>query len=116
MKKSGYLKRQQETNDKLLAIGMELGQQQIFDALALALHDKELMGSNAFGSARIKAVCTRVQEIVNEFSDAFSPCAEQDYMQERFDRAIRAVFGAEAQPFAVRYPYIKEQKYRRNKP
>lgn len=113
MKQSGYLKRAQQTQDKLLAIGMELGQQQIFDAFALALHDKALMGSNTFGAARIKAVCARVQEIVHEFSDAFSTCAEQDYMQERLDRAIREVFGAEAQPFAERYPYIKEQKYGR---
>lgn len=115
MKQSGYLKRTQEVQDRLLAIGTEVGQQQIFDALALALHDKDLMGSNTFGAARIKAVCTRVQEIVHEFADAFSPCAEQDYMQERLDRAIREVFGAEAQPFAVRYPYIKEQKYGRKK-
>lgn len=56
-----------------------------------------------------------MQEIVHEFSDAFTPCAEQDYMQERLDRAIREVFGADAQPFAERYPYIKEQKYRGQK-
>lgn len=38
---------------------------------------------------------------------------EQDYQQDRLDRALKDVFGGDLQPFAERYPYIKEQKYGR---
>ena len=33
--------------------------------------------------------------------------------QDRLDRALKDVFGGDLQPFAERYPYIKEQKYGR---
>lgn len=102
--------------DKLLRIGTETGQQQVFDALALALRDPAVMGAKAvLGPAKVKAVCQRVQEIVHEFADAWSPCPEQDYQQDRLDRALTDVFGEGLQPFGQRYPYIKEQKYRRIK-
>mgnify|MGYP007016397388 CR=1 FL=1 len=38
---------------------------------------------------------------------------EQDYQQDRLDRALKDVFGGDLQPFAVRYPFIKDQKIRR---
>lgn len=69
--------------------------------------------SRVLGPARVKAVCQRVQEIVQEFADAWSPCPEQDYQQDRLDRALKDVFGEGLQLFGQRYPYIKEQKYRR---
>ena len=45
MKQSGYLKRQADVQDRLLQIGTEVGQQQVFDALALALRDPAVMGA-----------------------------------------------------------------------
>ena len=114
MKQSGYLKRQADVQDKLLRIGTEVGQQQVFDALALALRDQYVMGAkNVMGAAKVKAVCQRAQEIVQEFADAWSPGPEQDYQQDRLDRALKDIFGGDLQPFAERYPYIKEQKYGR---
>lgn len=116
MKQSGYLKRQADVQDKLLRIGTEVGQQQVFDALALALRDPAVMGAKCvFGPAKVKTVCQRVQEIVQEFADAWSPSPEQDYQQDRLDRALKDIFGEELQPFKQRYPFMKEQKYRRIK-
>lgn len=115
MKQSGYLKRQADVQDRLLKIGTEVGQQQVFDALALALRDPAVMGTKGvLGPAKVKTVCQRVQEIVHEFADAWSPGPEQDYQQDRLDRALKDVFGRELQPFKQRYPYMKEQKYRRS--
>lgn len=80
MKQSGYLKRQADVQDRLLQIGTEVGQQQVFDALALALRDPAVMGAKGvLGPAKVKTVCQRVQEIVHEFADAWSPGPEQDY-------------------------------------
>ena len=108
------LKRQADVQDRLLKIGTEVGQQQVFDALALALRDPAVMGAKGvLGPAKVKTVCQRVQEIVHEFADAWSPGPEQDYQQDRLDRALKDVFGGDLQPFAVRYPFMKEQKYRR---
>lgn len=116
MKQSGYLKRQADVQDKLLRIGTEVGQQQVFDALALALRDPEIMSAKGvLGPAKVKTVCQRVQEIVQEFADAWSPGPEQDYQQDRLDRALKDIFGEELQPFKQRYPFMKEQKYRRIK-
>lgn len=116
MKQSGYLKRQADAQDKLLRIGTEVGQQQVLDALALALRDPEIMSAKGvLGPAKVKTVCQRVQEIVQEFADAWSPGPEQDYKQDRLDRALKDIFGEELQPFGQRYPYMKEQKYRRAK-
>lgn len=114
MKQSGYLKRQADVQDRLLKIGTEVGQQQVFDALALALRDPAVMGAKGvLGPAKVKTVCQRVQEIVQEFADAWSPGPEQDYQQDRLDRALKDIFGGDLQPFAVRYPFIKDQKIRR---
>lgn len=63
MKQSGYLKRQADVQDRLLQIGTEVGQQQVFDALALALRDPAVMGAKGvLGPAKVKTVCQRVQE------------------------------------------------------
>lgn len=37
--------------------------------------------------------------------------AEQDYMQEQLDGALREIFGEATVPFAVRHPYIREIDY-----
>lgn len=50
-----------------------------------------------------------------DVADAWSPGPEQDYQQDRLDRALKDVFGEELQPFKQRYPFMKEQKYRRIK-
>ena len=110
MKQSGYLKRQADVQDRLLQIGTEVGQQQVFDALALALRDPAGMGAKGvLGRAKVKTVCQRLQEC----ADAWSPGPEQDYQQDRLDRALKDIFGGDLQPFAVRYPFIKDQKIRR---
>lgn len=55
MKQSGYLKRQADVQDRLLQIGTEVGQQQVFDALALALRDPAVMGAKGvLGPAKVK--------------------------------------------------------------
>lgn len=80
MKQSGYLKRQADVQDKLLRIGTEVGQQQVFDALALALRDPEVMGAKGvLGPAKVKTVCQRVQEIVQEFAERYPYIKEQKY-------------------------------------
>lgn len=113
MKQSGFMKRQQEMSREYVLAGVNIGMQQAADAFAIALHDSSLMGKNAFGAARIKAVTDRANQIIDEFFDAWRPGPEQDYMQEKFDRVLRDIFKEETIPFAERYPYIKEQKYRR---
>ena len=78
------------------------------------MRDPAVMGAKGvLGPAKVKTVCQRVQEIVQEFADAWSPGPEQDYQQDRLDRALKDVFGGDLQPFAVRYPFIKDQKIRR---
>lgn len=37
--------------------------------------------------------------------------AEQDYMQEQLDGALREIFGDATVPFAVRHPYIRGIDY-----
>lgn len=80
MKQSGYLKRQADVQDRLLKIGTEVGQQQVFDALALALRDPAVMGAKGvLGPAKVKTVCQRVQEIVQEFAERYPYIKEQKY-------------------------------------
>lgn len=115
MKQSGFMKRQQEMSREYVLAGVNIGMQQAADAFAIALHDSSLMGKNAFGAARIKAVTDRANQIIDEFFDAWRPGPEQDYQQDRLDRALKDIFGEELQPFKQRYPFVKEQKYRRAK-
>lgn len=36
--------------------------------------------------------------------------AEQDYMQEQLDGALREIFGEATVPFSARHPYIKRRR------
>lgn len=108
-----YAQRIAQEKQAYLSIGEEFGQQRVIDALCLALRDKEVMGKNTFGVERIKKLCAKIQELVNVFAPAFCSGAEQDYYQVQLDRALKDIFGGDLQPFAVRYPFIKDQKIRR---
>lgn len=102
--KNRYMQRMTKTVDDMFNGGHRIGQQQIVDYLAIALHEE------GWGYDRIMRVITRVYELNNEFFDALNEkrCDEADVLQERLDALLREICkGHEFMPFAERYPEIK---------
>lgn len=113
MGKNGYMEKLKAEKQALLTVGEETGFQKCFDFVQLALRDPRVVGSDAWGRERLKRLFEIVAEYDKQYMTAFRCEAESDVMQDHLDRRLREIAGDDLQPFPVRYPYIKMQKYGR---
>ena len=111
MAKNNYLAKQRAEKQACLTIGEETGFQKCFDLVQLCLRDPRVVGSDAWGRERLGRLFEVLAEYDKEYTAAFQCGPESDVMQDHLDRQLREVAGDKLQPFSVRYPYIKMQKY-----
>ncbi len=111
MKKSGFLEKQRLIEDEFMSIGARVNRQMMADCMCMLLHDQVVMGGKAWGEKRIRQFMLDLMDTVNEYFDATTGGVEADYLQEKMDRHLRAIFGDELEPFAERYPDIKKITY-----
>ena len=112
MAKNEYAQRIAAAREIYLQIGQDFGTQKTADLLAIALNDPETMGK-ALGEKKIRRIFEKVAELEKTFNAAFYANPEQDYWQEVLDRRLGEIFGDGLDPFAKRYPWLKEVKYGR---
>ena len=91
------------------------GMQKMADYVAIALHDPDVMGDNAMTREEIDEFMRHLSRIADYHAKAFSLDKEADYYQEQLDRAQKEIYGADMQPFKMRYPYVKEISYKKAK-
>lgn len=112
MAKNGYAQRVALARETYLKIGQDFGAQKMADLVEIALNDPETMGK-ALGEKKIRRIFEKVAELETTFGAAFYTNPEQDYWQEVLDRRLGEIFGDGLDPFAKRYPWLKEVKYGR---
>jgi hypothetical protein len=115
MAKNDYLARQRAAQQTYLDIGEEMGIQKAWDYIQIVLHNPAVMGKNALGKGKIKKVYEELAKVSDHYKTAFSDDKEADYRQEELDGVLREIWGDEFVPFKDRYPYIKEQSYKKGK-
>ena len=113
MAKGNYQQRLKEERQGFLDVGIDFGTQRTADYLSIVLNDPEIMGKSAMGASRLRKVFDAVHELEKTFNAAFYANPEQDYWQEVLDRRLGEIFGDGLDPFAKRYPWLKEVKYGR---
>lgn len=115
MAKNDYLKKCEARDQVWLDVGEEMGVQKMADYIAIALHDPEVMGKNVYSRKRIDEFMNHLSRIATKYEKAFTQHKEADYYQEMLDRAQAEIYGADMQPFKMRYPYVKEISYKKAK-
>ena len=115
MAKGDYLDRQRKAKQTYLDIGEEMGMQKMWDYVQIALRDPDVMGKDILGKARLEKVYKKLGELADHFKTAFSDHVEADHCQEELDGVLKEVWGEDTAPFKERYPYIKEQSYKKGK-
>lgn len=115
MSKNDYMKKREARDQAWLDIGEQMGVQKMADYVAIALHDPDVMGKNVYSRERIDEFMKHLARIADYYSKAFTLDKEADYHQELLDRAQKEIYGADMQPFNVRYPYVKEISYKKSK-
>lgn len=114
-KKNQYLEKKQAVYQGMLEVGMDIGFQKCWDLLQLALRDPEVVGKDTFGKARIKRLHKSLQKKEHDFGGALTAGVDADYLQEKLDDNLREIWGDDLCPFKDRYPYIKQQEYKKGK-
>ena len=115
MAKSDYLAKRDADRQRFFDVGEEMGIQKCWDYIQIVLRDPDVMGKNTMGKARIKKVYTKLAELAEHYKTAFSDDKEADFRQEELDGVLREIWGEELVVFKDRYPYIKEQSYKKGK-
>lgn len=111
MKQSGFMKKQRLIENEFMSIGARVNRQMMADCMCILLHDQKAMGGRAWGVNKIRQFLLDLMDVVNEYFDATTGGVEADYLQEKMDRELRAIFGDGLEPFENRYPDIKKITY-----
>ena len=114
-KKNDYKSQRRERDKSYFDVGEEMGIQKMADYIAIALHDPDCMGENAFEREQIDAFFAYLQAAVDFYGKAFSDSNEADHIQQKLDDALKEIYGDDFQPFRERYPHIKEESYKKAK-
>lgn len=112
-KPNPFLEKMEALRLKSMEIASETAEHRILEYVCLALNSPKRMKKNVFGRLRLKRLEKVLQEIDDEFGDAWYGGPEADYKQEKYDAALRRI-DPTLPPFRVRYPYCHDETY--NKP
>ena len=115
MAKNDYQKRREARDQAWLDVGEEMGIQKMADYVAIALHDPDVMGKNVYSRARIEKFFGKLSELAEKHKKAFTDDKEVELYQRNLDAELREIYGDDLQTFFVRYPYVKEQSYKKAK-
>ena len=85
--------------------GQQLGQQQIIDATMIYM--ARLGRTREDAEAYFKAV----NDILDDYVEAFAKTDDQPIYQERMDEELRLILGEDMLDFRGRYPKIKEKGF-----
>lgn len=111
MAKNDFLEKQRQRDRNFFDAGMRFGAQLAHDFYQMALHSKDLMGSQAMGQAKLEKISDYTQKLDDHFSDAFAGGVEADYLQAEMDGVLRDIYGKDLIPFEERYPMVKQYGY-----
>lgn len=110
MSKNAYLQKRNQDRQAHFNAGFDMAAQQMFDIMCLVLNDPQIMGKGTFGAERLKKLHQAVYQREAQYHEAWTDSVEADYYQEKLDEGLRRIFG-KIDPFPVRYPWAKEEKY-----
>ena len=85
----------------------------MYDMFSVTLNDPDVMGRDVFGERRMLKVLSAVSRNYDLYHEAIEKSDEADVVQDKLDKKLKKIFGARFDEFKVRYPWIKEQKYRK---
>ena len=107
---NAYLKRQHERDVALVNAARQTYLQFAVDMLSLALHDKDVMGNDAFGSGRIVKVIDAAGKNYDTFIEALDGKShDADYLRVKLDEALADIYGEDKIiKFSDRYDYISD--------
>ncbi len=112
MGKNGYLERRKIAVDTYRQAEKDTYIQFMIDMLVVTLNDPEVMGKDVFGRNRIMRVVHAVERNFSQFEVALTKADEADYYQEKLDRRLARILGADTLvPFPERYKWIKIPGY-----
>lgn len=111
MAKNDYLSRIKAEKQAAFDVGKEIGMQQMWDYVQIALRTHEVCGPVIFGRKQIKALYAMLTQLADDYKIAFELTDETDYKQEEMDAKLREIWGDELQGFYERYPYLKKFDY-----
>lgn len=94
-----FIRQRNEEINKAAAIRHQMD----MDALAIILHDPEIMGKNTMGPDRIIRVMKAVHNLSMELSNLCGNDPERDYLVYKLDRKLEESLKDKLQPFEVRY-------------
>lgn len=87
------------------ADGQRIGQQQIIDATMIWLKRRGM------GREDAEQYFREVNEIADEYAEAYHPTPDQPIYQERMDGELQMILGETCLSFRERYPTIREMGY-----
>lgn len=116
-KKSAFLERQRQTEDRMFSAGMRCGIQYNNDIYHVVLNDPEIMGKDTFGAERLE----KIHRAAERMSDYYSPALdasdpEADYYRDKLDKRLRKIWKDKLLPFEERLHELKKISYGRRKP
>lgn len=114
-KKNDYKSQRREIAQNYFDVGEEMGVQKMADYLAIALHSPECMKKNVYSRERIDEFFAYLQTVVDFYAKAFGDSNEADYIQQKLDDALKEIYKDDFQPFYERYPYLKDESYKKAK-
>lgn len=117
MAKNDYVRKQHETMQGFLDVGMDTGFQKCWDLFQIVLHDPKVMGKDTFGKKRIKKLYWAMKEYEKQLGRAWMPTMynDADVCQRDLDALLKEIWQDELCPFSERYPYIKQPGYKKGR-
>lgn len=110
MRRSGFLRKQDNIVQVNKDAAAETYMQFTGDMFALALNDPDVMGKDVLGEQRLARVNAAVQRYFEQFHPALSERDGADYYREMLDVRLKKVFPTMFYPFEVRYKWVREIK------
>lgn len=112
MAKNEFLKKRDARDRAFFEAGMKTGAQLITDFVSQTLHDPAVMGkTRVLNRGSIDKIFDNCSKLDDHFCLAFSNHVEADYIRDEWDAVMRDIFGDDAAPFNLRYPYAKDFQY-----
>jgi hypothetical protein len=112
MKQSGLLKRQHDSNDRVMHVTEHIIEQFMTDTLQIAANRCAGLG---LGYDRIMQLTAVWQEVQKEYRPALNPTKdkEADVAQDHMDNELKRIIRKKAVliPFEERYPSVKRVRY-----